>query len=65
MQIDKQQVLQLLENAGRADQVGRAEAELPDPVDTEQHASLLEQLGLRPDALLGGAGGSEVGHLGL
>ena len=52
MQIDKQMVLDLLRERGQQDQAGQAEQELPDQVDTEQHASLLQKFGLDPQELI-------------
>lgn len=66
MNIDKQQILSLLQGQGNADQVSRAETELPDQVDTDQHAGLLDKLGINlPDLLGGNAGpGGEQGGIG-
>lgn len=66
MQIDKAQILELLRNAcdqGKADQ---AEQELPQQVDTEQHAGVLQKLGIDPADLIGklGGGGGLGGLLG-
>ena len=63
MQIDKGQILELLRSQGQHDQASQAEGELPDQVDTDQHAGLLEKLGLSPMELVtkfagGGGGGS-------
>ena len=74
MQFDKSQILQLLQSKGDQGAAQRAEAELPDQVDTDQHAGLLSKLGLDPQdiiaALTGGSGGSGglgglAGKLGL
>jgi hypothetical protein len=56
MNIDKDQIIQLLrqQNHPQADQ---AEQELPDQVDTDQHADLLAKFGLNPQELLGKLGG--------
>ena len=51
MQIDKQTVLDLLRERG-GDQASQAEQELPDQVDTDQHAGLLEKFGLSPQELI-------------
>ena len=45
MQIPKDQILDLLRQQGKGDQVGEADQQLPDQVDTEQHAGLLEKFG--------------------
>jgi hypothetical protein len=65
MNIDKQQILDLLRTQGKDDQAQQAESELPDQVDTDQHASLLEKLGININDLLGGAAGGIAGKLGL
>jgi len=64
MQIDKQQVLDMLKSRGDSGTADKAAAELPDQVDTDQHAGLLSKLGVNPAELLGGAGGI-AGKLGL
>lgn len=65
MNIDKQQILDLLRQQGKGDQAQQAETELPDQVDTDQHAGLLEKFGINPSDLLGGAAGGIAGKLGL
>ena len=58
MQIDKQQLLSLLQGLGDQDKAGQADAELPDQVDTDRHAGLLDKLGINISDLLGGDGGA-------
>lgn len=66
MQIDKQQILSLLRDRGQSDQAEKADAELPNQVDTEQHSGLLDKLGINiGDILGGGAAGGIAGKLGL
>lgn len=65
MNIDKQQILSLLTGQGKHDQATQAEAELPDQVDTDEHAGLLEKFGVNPSDLLGGSGDGLAGKLGL
>ena len=48
MQIDKAQILQLLQSQGQADKAQQADQELPGQVDTDQHAGILQKLGLDP-----------------
>jgi hypothetical protein len=60
MQIPKEQILELLREQGKGDQVGQADQELPDQVDTDQHAGLLEKFGLSPGDLLGKLGGGKI-----
>ena len=60
MEIDKNTVLGLLREQGRDDQVDQASQELPDQVDTDRDAGLLEKFGVNPQDLLsrfGGGGG--------
>lgn len=68
MQFDKSQLIDLLRSQGQHDQAGRADSELPQQVDTEQHAGLLQQLGLEPAdvirLLTGGGGGGLGGAIG-
>ena len=68
MQIDKTMVLELLRSQGKDDQVSQADEELPQQVDTEQHAGLLEKFGISPQDLIAlvskGGGGGLAGGLG-
>ena len=69
MQIDKAQILQLLQSQGQADKAQQADQELPGQVDTDQHAGILQKLGLDPMDLVkmlggGGGGGGQGGGLG-
>jgi len=57
MTIDKNQILEMLRARGEHDQADTAEAELPDQVDTDQHADLLRKIGIDPSDFAGGAGG--------
>jgi len=61
MEIPKDKVLDLLREKGKDDQVQQADQELPDKVDPEQHAGLLEKFGLSPQELLEKAGGGIPG----
>ena len=68
MQIPKDQILQLLRSRGEDQKADQADNELPDQVDTDQHAGILEKLGIDPKDLLGslgGGGGGIGGKLGL
>ena len=70
MQIDKSMVLELLRSQGKGDQASQADSELPQQVDTDQHAGLLEKFGISPQDLIamvsggGGGGGGLAGGLG-
>ena len=52
MQIDKAQIIEMLRQQGKNDQADQADQELPDQVDTDQHADLLQRFGLDPQDLL-------------
>lgn len=72
MNIDKNSILEMLHSSGQHDQADQAAQELPDQVDTDQHAGLLGKFGLNPADLIakftgggaGGAGGGIGGMLG-
>lgn len=63
MQFDKSQILDLLRSQGDDAKAQQADEQLPQRVDTDQHAGLLEKLGLSPQDLItklargGGLGG--------
>jgi hypothetical protein len=66
MQIPKDKILDLLRSRGDQDKANQAEGELPDQVDTEQHAGLLQKLGIDPGDLMSQLGGGDIGKkLGL
>jgi hypothetical protein len=56
MQINKQAILDFLQEHGQSDKVEQAKQKLPDQVDHEQHAGLLQELGINPQELLAGKG---------
>ena len=56
MEIPKDKILQLLRERGEHDKADQAEQELPDRVDHEEHASLLEKYGIDPKELMGKIG---------
>ena len=58
MQIPKEQILELLRSRGEDDKAARADGELHDQVDTEQHAGVLQRLGVDPGDLAGSLGGT-------
>ena len=66
MQIPKEQILEFLRSRGENDKASQADGELPDQVDTDQHAGLLEKYGIDPQDLISKVGGSGIGDkLGL
>jgi hypothetical protein len=52
MQLDKNTIIEFLRQRGDDQNADRADQELPDQVDTEQHAGLLERFGLDPAELM-------------
>jgi hypothetical protein len=61
MQIPKEQILDLLRQQGKDDQVGEADQQLPDQVDPEKDAGLLQKFGIDPGDLLSKFGGGALG----
>jgi poly-D-alanine transfer protein DltD len=51
MQIDKSFIISQLEKQGKSEHVQKALAELPDKVDHEKHAQMLEKFGIDPGKL--------------
>ena len=56
MEIPKDKIIELLKERGDHDKAANAEQELPDKVDHEEHAGVLEKHGLDPKELLGKIG---------
>jgi poly-D-alanine transfer protein DltD len=63
MQIDKSMVIAELEKQGKNEHVQKALQELPDKIDHEQHAQLLEKFGIDPGKLVAGGVEKELGNL--
>jgi hypothetical protein len=63
MQIPKELIVKELEKQGKSEQVQKALAELPDKIDHEQHAQMLEKLGIDPGKLAAEAAQKELGRL--
>jgi hypothetical protein len=61
MEIPKDKIIELIREHGNADKTGDAEQQLPDQVDPERHADLLEKFGLDPQDVIGKLGGSIPG----
>jgi hypothetical protein len=53
MQFDKQTVVDLIQQQMGSQRAEQAAQQLPDQVDHEQHADLLQQFGVNPQDLLG------------
>lgn len=52
MEFDKTQIISALEALGKHEQAQQASAQLPDKVNTDQHQSLLQQIGADVPELL-------------
>lgn len=61
MEIPKEQILDMLRQRGDNDKAEQAKGELPDKVDPERDAGLLEKFGLQPQDVLSKLGGSISG----
>jgi predicted PhzF superfamily epimerase YddE/YHI9 len=57
MQFDKSTIVQFLQQKGEGDKAQQAQQQLPDTVDHEQHADLLQRLGINPQDLMKQLGG--------
>lgn len=64
MMIDKQQILDLLQQRGDDASAQQAQSELPAQIDTDSDGGLLEKYGINLQDLLGGSGGGLGGGLG-
>jgi hypothetical protein len=65
MNIDKDTILNLLRGNGQDAQADQAQQELPDQVDTDQHAGLLAKFGINPaDLITTFTGGQTQGGIG-
>ena len=65
MEIPKDKIIELIRERLGGDRANEAQGELPDKVDPEKHAGLLEKYGINPQELLGGGLGDVAGKLGL
>jgi hypothetical protein len=65
MEIPKDKIIELIRERLGGDKANEAQGELPDKVDPEKHAGLLEKYGINPQELLGGGLGDVAGKLGL
>ncbi len=61
MKIPKDKILDMLRQQGKSDQVDQADQELPDQVDPQRDAGLLEKFGLQPKDVLSKLGGGIPG----
>lgn len=58
MQFDKQQVLSMISDPSQAEQAAQ---QLPDTIDHEADADLLQKFGVDPSQLAGSAGDDQAG----
>lgn len=58
MQIDKQEIIEALRGRGEDELADRAQAQLPEQVDTDDDRARLDELGINPTDLIGGVGGT-------
>ena len=65
MNFDKDTILQFLHSNGQHEQADQAATELPDQVDTDQHAGLLSKFGVNPADLIAKFTGRSGGEGGL
>ena len=65
MEIPKDKILELIRERAGGDKADQAAGELPDQVDPEKHAGLLQKFGIDPQELLSGGLGGVAGKLGL
>ena len=61
MEIPKDKILDLVREHGKSDRLDQADQELPDKVDPERDAGLLEKFGLQPQDVLSKLGGGLPG----
>lgn len=62
MQFDKGQIIEFLKSQGQGDKAETAQGELPQKVDTDRDAGLLQKLGIDPMEIITKlAGGSGIG----
>jgi poly-D-alanine transfer protein DltD len=64
MELDKSEIVDLLRKEGKNEHVEKALKELPDKIDHEQHAEMLQQkFGIDPGKLAEKAAEKELGAL--
>jgi hypothetical protein len=56
MEVPRDKVVSLLRDRGQDDIADQAESRLPEQIDLDQHADLLQQHGVEPQELLGDIG---------
>jgi hypothetical protein len=53
VQVDKNTIVSMLREQGDDAKAGQAERELPEQIDTDRDATLLERFGISPQELIG------------
>jgi hypothetical protein len=56
IEIPKDKIIEMLHDRGEHEKAEKAKGELPDKVDSEEHAGLLAEHGIDPKELLGKVG---------
>jgi hypothetical protein len=64
MNIDKETILNMLRSNGQDADADRAQQDLPDQVDTDQHAGMLQRFGINPADLIAKLTGGGEGGIG-
>jgi hypothetical protein len=52
MQVDKSAILGMLRDKGQQDKANQAEQQLPDQVDTDKNADILQRLGINQQEIV-------------
>jgi hypothetical protein len=60
LQFDKETIVNLLRERGDTEQATKAQQELPDQVDTDRDAGLLQRFGVDPSELMTRVGGRDI-----
>jgi hypothetical protein len=62
LEIPKDTILSMIEGRGGADQAHQAAQQLPDVIDHEEHAGVLQEYGIDPHELAGDADAGSGEH---
>ena len=65
MNIDKDTILNMLRSNGQDADADQAQQDLPDQVDTDEHAGLLDKFGINPADLIAKFTGGQGGQGGI
>ena len=61
MKLDKQELVRMLRTQGDNDSAEQVESRLPDQIDTDQHADVLDSIGLDRTQLMAKLAGGGLG----